>query len=932
MNDTVCPNCHTPNHPGVRVCIRCGYALSPAPVQARPGSAACTNCGAPLRPDARFCAVCGTVVQASAPAAPMPVSPRQPSGPVLSTIIVRWPGGATEEHPLTRPNARVGRGPDNDVVLNYPTVSTHHLRLDVTPAGINVTDLNSTNGTQLRGQTIPPNQPQLWQPGDTLRVGDLRGNSLSMTIKGGADLSMRTRSLGMQGLEQLPQIMIGRDPASQVRLDHPIVSWHHAEIARHDGNFDIRDLGSINGTFVNGQRVSGWTRLGTGSVIQIGPYRLEYDGQVKAISTVVREGHRLDAIDLGVQVKDGRKILSDVTMSVHAGEFVSLVGGSGAGKSTLMKAMNGYNQATEGQMLIDGDDLYPNLDAYRTTMAYVPQDDIIHKELLVRSALRYAARLRLPDANSSEVEKRVDDALRMVDMTAHADKPVHVLSGGQRKRVSIAVELLAQPDLLFLDEPTSGLDPGLEKKMMYDLNRLADQGKTVVLVTHATANIQQCDFVAFLVRGRLAYYGPPDEAIKFFQASDFADIYLKLSETVDPNGGKPVPSELQPYYQLALSKSDDQRGSAVQAGLLWAENYKQSPLYQKYVIEREFSHAPIGRSGRGSGSSVPKRYRDSALRQLVILAQRQFDLIRRDLRNLFVLLIMMPVIGLLFMAVSHQQDLTGLRPATVAEIETDMKAKLDGQPVDTKEEYIPASKAMSLVMMMGLALTQAGTFGAAYEIVKERAIFKRERAVNLSVGAYVFSKMIVLGAFAIFQVASVLIIVSLKVDMNFKPVLSFMPSGLSELFVTVLLAVVASIMLGLFISAIVPSPDVVMYIILVQLFAQIILSGTMFPLPDNPVSKLAISNWVVDAMGATVDIHDLNNQSTVCTVVEIPDRQGGAAKKEAVCNATPISDDKLGLPFTHTRSHLLLDWAGLLGTSIVWGALTILVQTRRKIE
>ena len=195
--------------------------------------------------------------------------------------------------------------------------------------------------------------------------------------------------------------------------------------------------------------------------------------------------------DRGKQVGGGRMILTDVSLAVLAGEFVSLVGGSGAGKSTLLRAMNGFNPATQGQMLIDGEQLYPNLDAYRMIMGYVPQDDIIHRELTVGKALYYAAKLRLPDAGKVEIETRTREVLEMVDMGAHVHKPVRVLSGGQRKRVSIAVELLAQPDLLFLDEPTSGLDPGLEKKMMYDLNRLADRGKTVVLVTHATANIEQ---------------------------------------------------------------------------------------------------------------------------------------------------------------------------------------------------------------------------------------------------------------------------------------------------------------------------------------------------------------------------------------------------------------------------------------------------------
>jgi ABC-type multidrug transport system fused ATPase/permease subunit len=221
-----------------------------------------------------------------------------------------------------------------------------------------------------------------------------------MTLKGRAGESLQTRRLGMHELAQFSRVIMGRNPSSQMHLDHPSVSWRHAEIVRQDGGFAIRDLGSSNGTFVNGQRVTGWIPLGFGDVIQIGPFKLVYDGQVQGLAASVSRGHRLDAIKLGVQVAGGRMILNEVSLSVQAGEFVALVGGSGAGKSTLMKAMNGYNPATHGEMLIDGKDLYPNLDAYRTLMGYVPQDDIIHKELPVRLALWYAAKLRLPDASA----------------------------------------------------------------------------------------------------------------------------------------------------------------------------------------------------------------------------------------------------------------------------------------------------------------------------------------------------------------------------------------------------------------------------------------------------------------------------------------------------------------------------------------------------
>jgi ABC-type multidrug transport system ATPase subunit len=219
-----------------------------------------------------------------------------------------------------------------------------------------------------------------------------------------------------------------------------------------------------------------------------------------------------------------------------------------------MNALSGYAQATGGHVFINGDDYYRNFDAYRTVLGYVPQDDIIHRTLPVDRALGYAAQLRLPaDTAAPEIAQRIARVLDDVEMTPHRDKLVENLSGGQRKRVSIGSELLADPSLFFLDEPTSGLDPGLEKKMMYTLRRLADSGRTVVLVTHATANISQCDHVAFMSDGRLVYFGPPAEALQFFNVSsgDFADIYTKLEGAAsqqDPERWAVVQRDLQAEY------------------------------------------------------------------------------------------------------------------------------------------------------------------------------------------------------------------------------------------------------------------------------------------------------------------------------------------------------------------------------------------------
>lgn len=964
MSTIICPNCGTSNPDQARFCSLCGKQLPSQPVPAAAGMFNCPKCNTPLRIGAKFCPNCGhnMVPAGAAQAAPAQAAPGQPMTPTpmqpgwgaapppaspppqappgtqlvrdvqegVMTLVIRWMGGNTQQYPVAKPALTVGRAPGNDIVINHPTVSGRHLSLDLTPGKFTVTDLGSTNGTMLNGQRIRPNTPEAMNLADVIRIGDLTGNWVSLSVQVEGAEPVRSLALGKLDLSNQTRVVIGRDPNCYLPLNHPMVSFRHAEIFKQgDGSLAIRDLGSTNGTFVNGQRIS-HVPLKSGDTIQVGPFKLNYDAQQQSLAQSMRLGHRIDAVQLGREVSNKRMILQDVSLTVNPGEFVALVGGSGAGKSTLMKAMNGYEPANHGHILLDGEPLYAKLDMYRTQMGYVPQDDIIHRSLPVKLALWYAAKLRLPDAKSSEIEARIQDALRAVDMAEHANKPVRVLSGGQRKRVSIAVELLARPTLFFLDEPTSGLDPGLEKKMMYDLNRLADEGRTVVLVTHATANIEQCDHVAFMSYGRLAYYGPPDDALKFYNVRDFSDIYLKISQEVNPSKGKPAPAELQPYYSAYQSQGK------VMTGVLWADYYKQSPYYQKYVVGRQ-SRLGAAANGNGGVGSV-RGSRDNFLRQTFILARRQFDLIRLDVRTLFILLLMMPLIGAMFMMVSQSDAFTG-EPGTVQDVKDRLANELEGADVGAKRDYTPTAKAEMLVTMLGLALTQGGTFGAAYEIIKERAIFRRERAVNLSVFAYVLSKVVVLAGFAIIQSASVILVVMLRVNMGFEG--AVFSSGVFEIFVTLYLAVLASILFGLFISAIVPTSDVVMYAILVQLFVQIIMGGTLFPLKDaiqNPtvmrvLTSVTISSWVVDAMGSTVDMDALNAKGVACVVKEIeyPAMPGSPARTEVRTVCDNVTRD-LYLDYEHTPEHVIRMWLGLVGQCLVWFFLTYIVVSRQRGE
>jgi ABC-type multidrug transport system ATPase subunit len=254
------------------------------------------------------------------------------------------------------------------------------------------------------------------------------------------------------------------------------------------------------------------------------------------MTELVTRGIRLDVEGLTRTVGDGVVVLDDVSFHVEPGELVAIVGGSGAGKTTLLEALAGVRPGSAGCVRFDGVDVSTQLDAVRTVLGYVPQDDIIHAELPLEITLRYAARLRLdPATPPARVDAVVRSALERLDLAERADTRVGALSGGQRKRASIAVELLTEPHVCFLDEPTSGLDPATSAELLGLLRRLADGGSTVVLTTHAVQDLAACDRVVFLARGgRMAFAGTVPDALVHFGVARIEDVYALLARPQGP--------------------------------------------------------------------------------------------------------------------------------------------------------------------------------------------------------------------------------------------------------------------------------------------------------------------------------------------------------------------------------------------------------------
>jgi ABC-type multidrug transport system ATPase subunit len=501
---------------------------------------------------------------------------------------------------------------------------------------------------------------------------------------------------------------------------------------------------------------------------------------------------------------------------------------------------------------INGDDLRTTFNIYRTQIGYVPQDDIIHKQLTVREVLTYAAKLRLPP--DTDVDTVVHKTLAEIEMGDRETVPVNQLSGGQRKRVSIGVELLADPKLFFLDEPTSGLDPGLDKKMMQLLRKLADQGRTIVLVTHATANIKLCDRVVFMGRGGYpCYFGPPDEAFQFFciNSGDFADIYNELEQGEE---------------------------HAAQ----WANSFRQSTYYRNYV-ENHLS------TGKGSAIAPPSQVKPSGLQQLSLLTQRYLKLVQRDRINLGLVLLTAPIgIGLITLAIRDKDPLIGEPEATLAPL------------------------ALRVLFVFTCAAIWIGLSTSLQEIVKESAIYMRERLVNLGLFPYLGSKLLILGGLSLLQ--TVLMVAAILIGFkNPQPELIPWAIGVA---ISTILTLFTSMSLGLLVSALVKNSSQANSSLPLLLLPQIIFAGVLFSMEGvgRVISWVMLSRWSVGAYGSLVNVNAMVPEATV-----LPDG-----------TTMPLPFEPTAI-YEPTWANLGLNWGMLLLHSTVYLGLTLLVQKRKDI-
>lgn len=496
----------------------------------------------------------------------------------------------------------IGRDPRCNLVLDNLNVSRRHARLIRQGDRVYLEDLNSQWGTQVNGVRLV--NKKVLSPRDEVVLGGvtLRFEVRFEAMEPKSDLVDNTTRIALAEravptINGVPadvivlkpgKLTFGRVPNRDVVLPDGMISRRHAVLEYRDGAYYLADTQSQIGTYVNGKGIIR-VKLEPGDRIQMGPYLFRFDG---GQLTRIKQPGSLDVVAVNLSKSIGPIcLLDEISLALQPGEFVGLLGPSGCGKTTLLDALNGSRPARSGQVYINGEPLYEQYERLRHLIGYVPQHDNIHRELTCRQALFFAARIRLPpDASDEELARLVEETLSSLDLTDRADVTIGQLSGGQRKRANVGVELLSKPGILFLDEPTAGLDPSTESRLMRKFKQLASQGRTVVCTTHVMENVDLFDKVAILAPGgRLAYFGPPDQAKRYFGIDRFTLLYEKLEEK-KPEEWKQKYLDSPLHRELLASAAAPSRaGTALSRRRRPAPAPPSSPIGQWTTLVQRFS-------------------------------------------------------------------------------------------------------------------------------------------------------------------------------------------------------------------------------------------------------------------------------------------------------------------------------------------------------
>jgi ABC transport system ATP-binding/permease protein len=672
------------------------------------------------------------------------------------------------------------------------------------------------DGPVLRFELAAPDRPQVPGPGS-----GFESRPMDTTFMPGV-LREPTSRVRVQKV-----MKIGRRPDNDIVVSDLGVSKQHAELRlSQTGRFQLIDLGSHNGTFVNGTRVN-QAELKDDDIIAIGHATFRLVGG-ELIEYVDDGRATFEAHELRVVVHDGGKdkvLLDDITFPLAERSMMAVIGPAGAGKSTLLNALTGKRPATTGSVFYDYRDLYDNYDELRQRIGLVPQESVTHDQLTAKTALGYQAELRFPpDAGEQERSQRVGEVLDELSMTKHAETRIDRLSGGQKKRVNIGMELLTQPTLLFLDEPTSPLDPHLKRDMFTQMRTMADKtaekGQSVIVITHDVESklIDQCDrLIVLQPGGKMAYFGPPEEGLNYFGREDWADVFQAFAD-------------------------EPERDFAVE--------YRASPEFVKFVSTPISVRQRRLDAGRPEGEEAARPKQRSSLNQVFTMARRYLRVMSAD-RVFLVTATLMPILlGALVRATPTQFGLLNSTPQGGLNL-----------------------NAIQVLMILVMSSVLSGTALSIREFIKERDIYERERMAGLSASAYLFSKVIVLSVLAVFQTLLV-VLVGLAGQKVPSSGVVIPGTALIEIFVALAVLSVVSMLIGLAISALVTKGDQTMPILVGVTMVQVALSGGLFPLSGKALSALSMiapARWGLGAVASTINLNAIQASADAGPTGQKPD-------------------------------------------------------------
>jgi ABC transport system ATP-binding/permease protein len=593
-------------------------------------------------------------------------------------------------------------------------------------------------------------------------------------------------------------IKIGRATDNDIVIPDVLASRHHATLLPGPRGTEIRDERSINGTFVNGARVDS-ALLQEGDTVTIGNVDLVFRSGTLVRRTETEAATRTGGLEVhGVTwtIEGNKTLLDNISVAARPGMLTAVIGPSGAGKSTFARLVAGYTHPTTGTVSFEGHDVHAEYASLRSRIGMVPQDDVVHGQLTVRQALMYAAELRLPpDTNKADREQVVMQVLEELEMTKHLDTRVDKLSGGQRKRASVALELLTGPSLLILDEPTSGLDPALDRQVMTMLRQLADAGRVVLVVTHSLTYLDVCDQVLLLAPGgKTAFYGPPDQIGASMGTTNWADIFSTVAG--DPDGAN------------------------------------------KRFIAQHGPPPPQPPAQKPTDLGAPTK--TSLRRQFSTISRRQMRLIVSD-RGYFIFLAFLPfIMGVLSLSVPGDVGFGVPVPAI-------------------KGGEAPNEPGQILVLLnvgaifMGTALTIRALIGERAIFLREQAVGLSTSAYILA-KVFVFAGFALLQSAIVVSIN----VWGKKWGPGAVTSGAVIPPRTLELYVDVAACCVAAAMTGLALSALAKSNEQIMPLLVIAIMSQLVFQGGMIPVTGriglDQLSWVTPARWGFATTASTIDL------------------------------------------------------------------------------